>query len=169
MQPKEAPAPQIQPSRFEDFRPQRIAGLKQRLNNENMKNISALWQRFVPHFGKVPGQVGLIAYGLCSHLEMNPFSFDYLAGVEVSGNSKLPEGFSHVDIPALRYAVFPHHDNVSKISQTVDAIWHHWLPSSGYAPIQVNSEVPYMFERYGEGFNPQTESGDIEIWIPLKA
>jgi AraC family transcriptional regulator len=102
MQPKEAPAPQIQPSRFEDFRPQRIAGLKQRLNNENMKNISALWQRFVPHFGKVPGQVGLIAYGLCCHLEMNPFSFDYLAGVEVSGNSKLPEGFSHVDIPALR-------------------------------------------------------------------
>jgi predicted transcriptional regulator YdeE len=29
--------------------------------------------------------------------------------------------------------------------------------------------VPYMFERYGEGFNPQTESGDIEIWIPLQA
>jgi AraC family transcriptional regulator len=47
--------------------------------------------------------------------------------------------------------------------------WHRWLPSSGYAPIEANSDVPYMFERYGEGFNPQTESGDIEIWIPLQA
>jgi AraC family transcriptional regulator len=169
MQPKEAPAPQIQPSRFEDSKPLRIAGLKQRLTNETMKDIPALWQRFIPHFGKVPGQVGNIAYGLCSRLEMKPFSFDYLAGVEVSGNSKLPEGFSHVDIPALHCVVFPHNDHVSKISQTVDAIWHRWLPSSGYAPIEANSDVPYMFERYGEGFNPQTETGDIEIWIPLQA
>jgi AraC family transcriptional regulator len=169
MQPKEASAPQIQPLRFEDFRPLRIAGLKQRLNSENMKAIPELWQRFIPHFGELPGQVGNIAYGLCSHLEMSPFSFDYLAGVEVSGDSKLPEGFRQVDIPALRYAVFPHHDHVSKISQTVDAIWHRWLPSSGYPPIEANSGVPYMFERYGEGFNPQTETGDIEIWIPLEA
>jgi AraC family transcriptional regulator len=129
MQPKEAPASQIQPSRFEDSKPLRIAGLKQRLSNETMKDISALWQRFIPHFGKVPGQVGNIAYGLCSKLEMKPFSFDYLAGVEVSGNLKLPEGFSHVDIPALRYAVFPHHDHVVRALrrrlQSANRNWRH--------------------------------------------
>jgi len=25
-----------------------------------------------------------------------------------------------------------------------------------------------MLERYGEGFDPQTGSGDIEIWTPIK-
>jgi AraC family transcriptional regulator len=65
--------------------------------------------------------------------------------------------------------VFPHHEHVSKISNTVDAIWRGWLPTSGYAPIQANSDVPYMFERYGEKFNPETGMGDTEIWIPLQA
>jgi predicted transcriptional regulator YdeE len=25
-----------------------------------------------------------------------------------------------------------------------------------------------MLERYGEGFDPQTMSGDIELWIPIE-
>jgi predicted transcriptional regulator YdeE len=25
-----------------------------------------------------------------------------------------------------------------------------------------------MLERYGEGFDPRTGSGDIEIWTPIK-
>jgi AraC family transcriptional regulator len=169
MSSKPSPAPQIQPSRFEDHRPLRIAGLKQRYTGETKNTIPALWDRFVPYLGKIPGQAGDVAYGLCSNLQTAPFSFDYLAGVEVAGNVKLPEGFSHVDIPALRYAVFPHHEHVSKISNTVDAIWRGWLPTSGYAPIQANSDVPYMFERYGEKFNPETGMGDTEIWIPLQA
>jgi AraC family transcriptional regulator len=168
MSSKPSPVPQIQPSRFEDSKPLRIVGLKQHCTADTMKTIPALWQRFIPNFGKVPGQVGHVAYGVCSNFQPNPISFDYLAGVEVSGNQNLPEGFSPADIPALRYAIFPHYENVSAIPKTVDAIFHNWFPTSGHAHIQGKSDLPYMLERYGEKFNPQTGTGDIEIWIPMQ-
>ena len=168
MQAKPSPAP-LQPSRFEDHRPMRLAGLKQHFTNETMNELSALWKRFAPSIGKVPGQVGRVAYGAYFHLRMSPFSFDCIASVEVAETAALPAEFSHVDIPAMRYAVFPHEGDVTTIRHTVDAIYQRWLPTSGYATVHMDSDLPYMLERYGEKFDPRTASGDIEIWIPLQA
>jgi AraC family transcriptional regulator len=168
MQAKPSPAP-IQPSRFEDHRPMRLAGLKQRFTSETMNEIAALWNRFAPFIGKISGQVGQVAYGAYFHLQMSPLRFDCLASVEVAETAAIPSEFSHVDIPALRYAVFPHEGDVTTIRHTVDAIYQRWLPSSGYATVRTDADLPYMLERYGEKFNPQTASGDIEIWIPLQA
>lgn len=168
MQAKQSPAP-IQPSRFVDHRLMRLAGLMQHFTSETMNEIGTLWNRFAPSIGKLPGQVGRVAYGAYFNLRMSPFSFDCLVSVEVSETAALPSDFSHVDIPALRYAVFPHAGDVTTIRHTVDAIYQRWLPSSGYATIRMDSDLPYMLERYGEKFDPKTASGDIEIWIPLQA
>jgi AraC family transcriptional regulator len=43
-----------------------------------------------------------------------------------------------------------------------------WLPTSGHERAKAQGP-PDFFERYGEGFDPQTGYGDIEVWVPVKA
>jgi hypothetical protein len=52
---------------------------------------------------------------------------------------------------------------VSKLGDTIPAIFMKWLPASGHEPIRNSG----FFERYGEGFNVESGRGDIEIWIPI--
>src|SRR5258708_322856 len=62
---KKSHAVQLEAPRIESAKALRIAGLRERYTSETMKNIPELWSRFGPHIGKIPGQVGRVAYGLC--------------------------------------------------------------------------------------------------------
>lgn len=143
-----------------------IAGLRGHFTPATWAGIPEQWQRFASYLGKIPGQVGRITYGLCFN---RPNGIDYLSGVEVSAIDHLPHEFSHVSIPAQQYAVFPHREHVSKLRHTLEAIQREWLPESGYQTSKASPNAPDFFERYGEGFDPQTGTGDIEVWIPLTA
>jgi AraC family transcriptional regulator len=76
--------------------------------------------------------------------------------------SDLPREFSRVRIPEQKYAVFTHRDHVSTVRRTVNAIWNHWLPASGFKMADAPS-----FERYDEKFDPATGDGGFEIWVPI--
>jgi AraC family transcriptional regulator len=132
-----------------------------------MKNVPELWRRFGPHMGHIPGQVGRVAYGLCFNADSLD-GIDYLAGVEISSASGLPDEFSFATIPAQKYAVFSHREHVSKLYETLDAI-DKWLPGSGLSVSRGAAEAPSFFERYSEEFNPQTGMGGIEVWVPIKS
>jgi AraC family transcriptional regulator len=150
--------------RFVDERELLIAGVNASYTFESRVNIPAQWQRFAPQIGKVPGQVGgRTAYGVCWNYKTGA-GFDYLSGVEVRDLSGLPAGFSHVRLPAQRYAVFTHDKHVSTIGETIDAIWNKWLPQSGH-----EATGSPCFERYTESYNPQTGRGGMEIWVPFKS
>lgn len=153
----------LEAPRFEEGREMLIAGLKGAYTLESRGGIPAQWQRVAPHLGRVPGQVGAAAYGVCSNYRPG-CGFDYLTGVEVQSATELPESFTHIQIPAARYAVFTHRGHVSSLDATFDAIWSKWLPHSGRRA----ADSP-CFERYTEDFNPQTGMGGIEIWVPLQA
>jgi AraC family transcriptional regulator len=151
--------------RFENGRPLLIAGLRERLTDD-AGNIPALWQRFVPYIGNVPGQAGHIAYGVSLFKGDGSCGCEYyLAGVEVSDFSGLPGEFSHLRIPAHKYAVFPHREHVSRLWNTIDAIGRKWLPNSGH---EIATDARGFFERYSEDFNPQTGMGGMEVWMPIK-
>src|SRR5918999_5748036 len=113
--------------RFEQGRDMIIAGLNMSYNFETRVNIPAQWQRFVPHIGKVPGQIGTIAYGVCWNNRPGT-GFDYLSGVEVRDITALPTEFAHVRLPASQYAVFTHGQHVSAIGKTMDTLWNQWVP-----------------------------------------
>jgi AraC family transcriptional regulator len=162
---KKSPAAQLEAPRFENSRALLIAGLSEHYTSETMKNMPELWQRFAPHIGNIPGQVGRVAYGLCLS---GPDGIDYLAGIEISSASGLPDEFSFATIPAQKYAVFPHREHVSKLYETLDAI-DKWLPGSGLKVASGAPEVPSFFERYSEEFNPQTGMGGMEVWIPIQS
>jgi AraC family transcriptional regulator len=152
----------LEPPRFETSRPLLIVGLGQRYSCESSAAIPAQWQRFLPHFGNIPGQVGRTAYGVRCNSD-DAGNFDYIAGVEVGDFSDLPEGFSRLRLARQRYAVFTYRDHISTVRRTVNAIWSKWLPESGHEV----ADAP-DFERYGESFDPSSGMGGLEIWIPLK-
>jgi predicted transcriptional regulator YdeE len=152
----------LDPPRFEDGRERVIAGLNETYTFATRSQIPAQWERFAPRIGRIPGQVGKASYGVCWNYKPG-VGFDYLSGVEVGDASRLPGELSQVRLPAGRYAVFTHRRHVSKIADTLDAIWTKWLPNSGHEAAAAPS-----FERYGEDFDPQTGMGGFEIWVALK-
>jgi AraC family transcriptional regulator len=156
----------LESPRFEDSRPLLIAGLGGATAN-TLDDLPALWKRFSVHIGRIPGQVGRAAYGVCSDMFNGTGSFHYLTGVEISESSVLPAQFSRVQIPAQRYAIFPHQEHVSKLRYTVNAIWSQSLPESGHKAARATPGAPDFFERYGEGFDPELGMGDVEVWIPV--
>ena len=162
---KKSLATQLEP-RFENGKAMLIAGLRSRYTWETMNGIPAQWQRFAPHIGKIPGELGGAAYGVVFSA---PGGVDYLSGVEVSSSSGLPAEFSVISIPAQKYAVFAHREHVSKLRETIDAIFHQWLARSGYEVPRGADGAPDFFERYSEEFNPQTGMNGIEVWVPIKA
>jgi AraC family transcriptional regulator len=165
----EKPAIRLEPPRLENRAPLLIAGLRGSYTAETRTEIPALWQRFGSQIGNVPGQVGGVAYGVCFKPSTGEEGFGYLSGVEVSGVSGLPQEFSHVSLPARRYAVFPHRGHVSELYQTCDAIWQTWLPGSGHEVVPAGPGGPTFFERYGEAFDPGKGMGDVEVWIPIES
>jgi AraC family transcriptional regulator len=153
---------QLAPPRFETGKPLLIAGLSQRYTWETSAHIPAQWQRFMPHIGNIPGQIGTTTYGVCWNGD-DDGNYDYVCGVEVARFSDIPADFARVRIPELRYAVFRHDDHVATIRRTINTIWSKWLPESGHAV----ADAP-NFERY-QNFDPQTGQGVIEMWVPLRA
>ena len=155
---------ELEPPRFETGRTLLVAGIGERYNSDDLAGIASQWQRFLPHFGNVPGQVGgRVAYGvICNSDETG--NIDYLAGVEVADFSRLGPELTRLRVPAQRYAVFRHRDHVSSIRATMFTIFDQWLPDSGHQVL----DAPEL-ERYGEEFDSRTGLGGLEIWIPIKA
>src|SRR6266536_2722184 len=111
------------------------------------------WQRFVPHIGNMPGQVGRVAYGVRCNTD-DAGNMDYICGVEVADFSELPPEMSRVRIPRQHYAVFTHREHISAIRRTWFTIWNTWLPGSG----REVADAP-DFERYDESFDPDRGTG----------
>jgi len=151
----------LEPPRFVTSPELLIAGLSARYTVETNQGIPALWQRFGPHIGHVPGQVGATSYGVCCNFDHDG-SFEYVAGVEVARFADLPDGFRTIRLPARKYAVFSHRDHISAIRATHYTIWNKWLPESGHEI----ADAP-NFEKYGPDFDPSTGTGLTEIWLPL--
>ena len=152
----------LEPPRFVDGKTLLIGGLGQRYGAEASAGIPAQWQRFAPHIGNIPGQIGRAAYGVLSNSD-DQGTTEYICGVEVSDFSRLPADWSRVRIPEQRYAVFLHRDHISTIRRTWLTIWNKWFPESGRQPAGGPE-----FELYGENFDGATGLGGVEIWIPIK-
>jgi len=95
------------------------------------QGIGAQWQRLGPMIGRIPGQVGAVAYGACFDMFGDATRFDYIAGVEVASADGLPAGFATAAIPPRTWAVFPHRLHATRFNETMAAILRDWLPGSG--------------------------------------
>jgi len=152
----------LAPPRFVDGKPLLLVGMSEHYSCESSAGIPAQWQKFLPHFPNVPGQLDRQAYGAMYNFD-DEGNFDYLCGVEVADFSRAPPGWAHLRLPANRYVVFTHAEHISTVRRTWATIWDSWFPSSGHEV----ADAPH-FELYGENFNSQTGAGGLEIWIPIR-
>lgn len=138
-----------------------VAGLAGRFRPGEISGIPRLWQDLNERAGALRDVVDGAAYGVC----YNPGdddSFDYAAGLEVSDDISMPEGFVSVHLPAARYAVFRHDGHISTFPDTVMAIWNEKL-----AALKLKVVNQPNFERYGPEFDAETGLGGVELWIPI--
>lgn len=167
MTPDDEVSVRLEEPRMEDGKALLVAGLMKTFKPTEMNDVPLLWKELIPLLGKIPGQVDRRAYGVVYNLKEGA-GFAYLAGVEVSAASNIPDELNVVRIPELAYAVFPHPGHVSTLKDTVSTIFTEWLPASGLYIAQTDEEMPDLLERYGEGFDPATGTGDIEVWVPIR-
>jgi AraC family transcriptional regulator len=156
-----SPTPTLAPARIVHNEAKLILGMGQPCAAVGDPGIPGLWNRFVPHIGHVPGQVGNIAYGVICNSD-DSGNYDYIAGVEVRSFPTEPGEFRRVRIPPQWYAVFEHRDHVSAVAGTWKAIWENGLSAAG-----VKAADGPAFELYGEQFNGMTGTGGFEIWVPV--
>ena len=147
--------------RYEEREAFLVAGVGARYTFATNEGIPGQWRRFAPHIGALASQDGPETYGVCCNAD-NSGSFEYVAGVRVRDFSDLPEDFATVRISPQRYAVFRHPAHVSALRRTHYTIWNKWLPES-----KAEFTDGPSFERYGEGFDPVTGLGPIEVWMPV--
>lgn len=154
--------------RFEDGKALLLAGYRGTFRPETMGDIAQMWMRFGDEkFGRVPGQVNMVGYGVSIMPEDGAKGFDYLAAVEVSDASALTGEYSVYQVPALHYAVFNHPYHVSELGKMINTIVQKYFPTSGYQAVKVNGES-ICIERYGEDFDPAVGVGHMELWFPVE-
>jgi len=143
-----------------------IAGMRGRYNMKTASEIPGQWKMFAPYIGKLEGAVGKAAYGVVVQ-QIPPDKFDYVSGVEVTDRERVPAPLMSLVVPAYKYLIFPHRDHLSKLKDTISAIWREYLPASNYK-VAEKEGVPSMIEFYGEDFDPVTGMGTMELWIPIE-
>lgn len=129
---------------------------------ENANNeIKEMWGDFNRRYTEIKNIVNdSAAYGLC--YDHPAARLEYIAGFQVTSLEDIPNGMVGKEVPAQTYVVFPCQglENIGKVYQK---IIHEWLPESGY----VTGGGP-DFEYYDEEFDPQSETGTLYIYFPIK-
>ena len=133
--------------------------------NENAE-ISAMWDRFLPHIDEPKRSDPHMAYGLC--LMDNPNAregeFEYVACVEVPNGENIPAGMVYREVPAHKYAVFTHHGKLDNLHDTFDYIFSTGLPQ---ARLQAHPSG-FNMEVYKDDFVSGSDDSKMYIYVALQ-
>jgi AraC family transcriptional regulator len=153
----------VEPTRFADGRPMLLAGIRRFHDFVTAgETVGRQWREF-ERLDPIPGRVGGHAFGAMCQTDPENQRYEYMCAAEVSDFEALPAELGRMRVPEAHYAVFTHSGHISSISDTWRAIITEWVPNAG---IELRQSPD--FELYDERFDPKTEAGEVEIWIPLQ-
>lgn len=153
----------IAPARFADHRPMLLGGLRRTHTFANApRDIPAQWGEFMA-MGRLPGQRGAATYGVICGGSPEQRTMEYMCAAEVDALDALPTGVGRLRVPPAHYAVFVHEGSIDGIGETWAGVWT-WL---GESSAWESSPSP-DFELYDERYDPDTRSGTVEIWVPVR-
>ena len=138
-----------------------FVGLFDRFALDTTYGIPTLWRRFMTSYAEIENKVDPIPVGVIGPIGEDG-SFNYGCAVQVAASAAPSAPITVLNVPAQRYALFPHTGHVATIRSTYDAIWNRVLPESAWT----TPEQPGL-ERHHPTFNPLTGEGGITIWIPV--
>jgi AraC family transcriptional regulator len=144
-----------------------VAGPRAAFDDENKSGIPALWPRLIRCL-PLEGQAAVNTYGVCWAGDLKKGSINYMAGVEVKGDARLPDGFERIDIAPQTYAVFRVTLDGGNLHQQIQAampvIWGNLLPKSGLKFVPAPD-----LEVYPAEFNPEVKGMYVDFYIPVEA
>jgi len=145
----------------------KVIGMSVRTTQKE-NTIPQLWNRFNPLACSIKNQVVPgVALGICPHTDMKDFNeeteFEYIAGMEVTSLTDIPEGMLSYEVPAQRYAVFTHKGSLETLGDTYKAIYSDWFAKNDYE-FKPGAE----FELYDERFKFGAEDSEMDIYVPIK-
>ena len=144
-----------------------VAGVRALFDGQNKSGIPSLWPRLVRCL-PLPGQVNEVTYGVCEMENKQEGRFSYMAGVEVSGDAALPEGFERVELAAQTYVVFRLTLDGSALHPQMQAamplIWGDLLPKSGLKAVPAPD-----LEVYPADFEPLHKGSYVDMYVAVEA
>lgn len=124
--------------------------------------IPQMWGQFIPRVDEIKHKVNPhVAYGVIGNFDESSGEFDYVAGLEVESIAGIPEGMVSWEVPEQTYAVFT--CTLPTLMEAFQHAYKTWLPQSGYS----RAGGP-EFELYDENFDPEDESSEMYIYIPIE-
>ncbi|MEZ5658150.1 MAG: GyrI-like domain-containing protein [Burkholderiaceae bacterium] len=147
---------------FVDAPERTLVALSRDFTLETRGEIPALWQTFWGQDWQFEGAEEQAAYGVSYGVRPDGH-FSYAAARHIEPTpSPLPDGACLVKLSAGRYAIFRNRGPVSDLPAMFDAIFEHWLPTSGQ-----KQREGAVFERYSYDDDASPESMAYEIWVPI--
>jgi len=144
-----------------------VAGPSALFTHENKSGIPALWPRLIRAL-PLTGQADARTYGVCKMMDKQEGCLKYLAGVEVTGDAPLPDGFERIALEAHTYAVFRLTLDGSALHPQMQAampkIWGELLPQSGFKTVPAPD-----FELYPSDFEPMRKGAYVDMYIAVEA
>jgi len=122
---------------------------------EHFDGIETLWREF--HRVISPS---VATYGVTLAHPANCVQFRYFTAVLANGQCN--DTWERIRVPAQTYYVFRHQGQAHSLMRAFNYIWGVWLPE--HPGIAVNG---IDFEYYPAKYNPESESGWVDIYIPV--
>lgn len=155
-------APSLAPPTLRVLEDRTFASLSGRFSLAGMRDIPALWRRFMELYPRIQEKLDPAPWAVLSAPD-DEGAFDYACAVLVPPKSALPRGLDRMCVGAHRYAVFTHAGHVSLIRATYEEIWNSALATSGWTL----ADRPVL-ESHRTGFDARTGEGGLEIWVPVQ-
>ena len=143
-----------------------VAGPAALFTEENKSGIPALWPRLIRAL-PLAAQADARTYGVCQMVDKKEGRLRYLAGVEVTGDAPLPDGFERIALAPHTYAVFRLTLDGSALHPQMQAamatIWGGLLPRSGLKTVPAPD-----FELYPSDFEPMRKGAHVDMYIAVE-
>lgn len=135
------------------------------VNPSSQESVPQLWQGFWDRYW----ELGIDVQGSCIAVatpvdgsDNPPMFVNYLAGVEVPLDLRLPDGFVDEYVPAGRYVHYTHQGPFELLDQSFQHAYLEWLPKSGLSIRQ-----GHHLELYTPKCDISKTDGEMEILIPV--
>ena len=141
-----------------------LAGRQGRFAVGPSDGIMALWQSFMEDFGRIEGQMGTKAYGVCHNFSGDTVKrmgeMDYLAAVQVMNAGAVAGYLNTLIIPARREAVFTSDEGVEGLSRAWELLFDKLLPKANALVVPGPQYEVYDFGADGD-------QNTISIHVPV--
>ena len=154
---------------LERIGPLRLVGLMRRQNSTLDAEDSAhqLILQWCDYIAQRPEPASMKdCLGVHLHMADGETRFDYFSGA--SSAFSTPAGFVELRLPAMLCATFSYQGHAAGLRKFVQAVFASKLPSAGLLLMPDDAETPEFIERFDENFDPETNSGGMEILIPVQ-